>query len=96
MLLQYQDGLPRYRDGKWDGVWESDGTRELFAVTTEGSNEEEDNENNKRKGNVMKVTEQRVFKVMVDIDKEDLWKRICTLSYVQGVRGRVGEIEVSV
>lgn len=93
MLVQYQDGLPRYRDRKWDGVWELDGVRELFAATTTTTTTT--NTNTNTEGEVKKTTEQRVFRVMVDIGKEDLWKRICTLSYVQGVRGLLGEMEVS-
>ena len=62
--------------GSGDGVC---GNWTVFAATG-GSNREEEEEEEEE----VKTTEQRVFKAMVELDKEGLWKRICTLSYVQG------------
>ena len=78
VLLTFRDGYPRYRDNLWRGVFERDEARQMFSASPNGE----------------KTLEEKIFQVAVYLSREDLWKRIGTLSYVKTLEKTEGLMEV--
>ncbi|RPB18842.1 methyltransferase [Terfezia boudieri ATCC MYA-4762] len=77
VLLTFNDGYPRYRDNVWRRVFDGVEARKMFSTSSSGE----------------KTIEEKIFPVTVYLSKEDLWKRIGTLSYVRGLDKKEGLIE---
>ncbi|KAF8430415.1 putative 2-heptaprenyl-1,4-naphthoquinone methyltransferase [Tirmania nivea] len=77
VLLTFEDGYPRYRNNMWGKVFQGEEARQMFSA----SPSEE------------KTFEEKIFPVTVYLSKDNLWKRIGTLSYVRGLEKVEGLIE---
>lgn len=84
----------------WRDVWRTEEARGLFSAGEEEDKGEGNEEGRDKEGGKKRIFEEKVFPVTVSLGKEELWKRIGTLSYVKGlenskVAGGTGLLEVS-